>query len=628
MCGIAGVLVHGAGATADPGTVQAMCDAIVHRGPDDQGLYVSGPVGIGMRRLSIIDVAGGHQPMQTEDGRFTIVYNGEIYNHREVRAKLEARGHHFRTNCDTEVVLRAFVERGPESLEWLNGMFAIAIWDAERRELFLARDRVGIKPLYVVEGRDRLTFASELKALLVAKDVPREIDLDALNYFLRYGYVPWPATLWKHVRQVPPGHYLVAGPGGVTQRSFWSLGYAPAERPTAEHEQEARVGLQAAVARQLVSDVPLGAFLSGGFDSSSVVASMRTASHGGSLATYAIGFGGADRFHSELEDAARISKHFGTDHHEILVEPDAVALLPKLVRAMDQPLADSSFIVTYLVSELARQTVTVILSGVGGDEIFGGYRRYLGPRLARHYDRVPAFGRRAVAMAVQGLPVDRGSTVRNYTRLARNFVASHGLEPFEQYDRAVAMLDEPSVARLCPAAAGRGGELAQMRRGFFDEPDTDDPVTRMMHLDLKTSLVDSLLLLTDRMSMATSLEVRVPFLDHTYVEAVARIPSSLKVRGTKLRYVQKESMRSELPAEVYKKKKRGFGVPVGAWFRRSLRPMLHDTLSPERLARQGLFAPAAVAGIIREHEEQRADHSDLLLALLTFQLWHDEWVAA
>lgn len=628
MCGIAGLFVPDDAAAVDRTVVRSMCDAIVHRGPDDSGVQVGAHVGLGMRRLSIIDLDGGHQPMQTEDGRFTIVYNGEIYNYRDVRARLEGRGHVFRTSCDTEVVLRAFADKGPGSLEWLNGMFAIAIWDAARKELFLARDRLGIKPLYVAQREGRLAFASELKALFAAGVVRREIDLDALHYFLRYGYVQAPATLWCDIRQVPPGHYVIASPDGILERPFWSVSYAIDERPTARHEEEVRMALAEAVRRQLVSDVPLGAFLSGGLDSSSVVASMRKADHAGTVSTYAIGFDGADAFHNELNDAALVSRHFATEHHEILVRPDAATLLPKLVDHLDQPLADSSFIVTYLVSALARQTVTVILSGVGGDEIFGGYRRYLGPRLATHYDRVPALGRRALALAVKGLPVDRGSAIRNYSRLARNFVSSHGLDPFSGYDRAVSMLDAAAVARLCPPAADRGAELVDMRRRFFGEPETDDPVTRMMHLDLKTSLPDSLLLLTDRMSMATSVEARVPFLDHTFVEQVARIPASLKVRGTRLRYIQKESMRPDLPPEVLWKKKRGFGVPVGAWFRQSLRPLLLDTLAPGKLTRQGIFSPAAVGEIIREHEEFRADHSDLMLGLLTFQLWHDKWVAS
>ena len=625
MCGIVGVLESEQ--SAGVALIRTMCDAIVHRGPDDEGIYCDGRIGLGMRRLSIIDVAGGHQPMQTEDGRFTIVYNGEIYNHADVRKQLEDRGHVFRTRCDTEVVLRGYREFGPRCLELLNGMFAIAIWDAVEQQLFLARDRMGIKPLYLHESAGRLIFASELKALLATSQVPREIDLDALHYFLRYGYIASPATPWRNVRQLPPGFYAIVDRAGAHDKCYWTLDYRADERTARAHEERVREGLQAGVTRQLVSDVPLGAFLSGGLDSSSVVAFMRKASHGGSVATYAIGFGGNDRFHSELGDAREVSEHFHTQHHEILVDPDAAALVPKLVGYLDQPLADSSFIVTYLVAQLARETVTVILSGVGGDEIFGGYRRYLGPRLARHYDLVPAFGRRALAAAAQRLPVDRGSTMKNYSRLARNFLTSHGLEPFEQYDSAVSMLDSRAVARLCPTAANRGDDLLDMRRRFFEAPQTEDPVTRMMHLDLKTSLVDSLLLLTDRMSMATSLEARVPFLDHTFVEDLARIPASLKVRGTRLRYLQKESMRIELPAVVTNKKKRGFGCPVGAWFRHSLRPMLMDYLSPERLSRQGLFAPAEVSEIVREHQELRADHSDLLLGLLTFQIWHDQQVS-
>jgi asparagine synthase (glutamine-hydrolysing) len=626
MCGIVGWFNRDGAPVATP-AIQAMCDAIVHRGPDDQGQFVSGSVGLGMRRLSIIDLAGGHQPMQNEDGALTIVFNGEIYNYREVRAALEARGHHFRTASDTESILHAYEEHGPACLDLLNGMFALAIWDAKRQQLFVARDRIGIKPLYVYENGQQLRFASEMKALLTDRTIPRDLDRGALTYFLRYGYVTPPATLFRSIRKLPPAHYLIADRGGVSVHRYWTLRYQEAEGSEEEHAEALYDALKRAVRRQLVADVPLGAFLSGGLDSSSIVHLMNEVT-GTRVSTYSIGFAGADAFHSELADARSMSEREGTEHHEILVRPDVATLIPKLVYHLDEPLADSSFVVTYLVSTLAAQTVKVILSGVGGDELFGGYRRYLGPRLAPYYQRLPGSVRRGARGLASILPVDRGSYIRNVFRLGRAFVLAQELPPFEQYDQAVRMMPEAQLRRLSPHAACADSALDAERRDWFDKSDAHDDVTRMMHLDLNSSLVESLLMLTDKMTMATSLEARVPFLDHEVVELSARIPAALKVRGTKLRHIQKSAMRGHLPPSVLTKRKRGFGFPIGAWFRKDLREMTRDLLAPARLARHGLFDGAVVQELIEAHQDYREDYSDALLALLTFELWYDRWGAS
>jgi asparagine synthase (glutamine-hydrolysing) len=626
MCGIAGVLFQNSAATADQHQIQAMCRVLTHRGPDDEGVYVSGPVGLGMRRLSIIDLAGGHQPMRTDDGRFTIVFNGEIYNYRELKKTLEAKGHQFRTSSDTEAILHAYKEYGSECLQLLNGMFAVAIWDDSRRELFLARDRAGIKPLYVFNDGVTVRFASEIKALLVDSAVPRTLDEEALAYFLRYGYVAAPATLFRHVRQLPPAHYLIAGSGQTAIRRYWDVEYredfALSEDDWADQVLET---LRKSVDRQLISDVPLGAFLSGGLDSGSLVSLMSEITQL-PVSTYSIGFTGRDSFHNELDDARFVAERFGTRHHEILVRPDASELIPKLVHHLDQPLSDSSFVVTYLVAELARESVKVILSGVGGDELFGGYRRYLGPRLEEACERVPRVVRRTLASASLLLPVDRGTTVGNYVRLGRSFLRSEGLDPYDQYDRSVEMLPARCVRALCPSMRDRGSELLAARRASFDMQREQDPIVRMMHLDMQTSLPDSLLMLTDKMTMATSLEARVPFLDHELIELAARIPAGLKVRGTRLRYIQKRAMAQHLPKQVLAKRKRGFGCPVGEWFRDDLKGLLRDTLAPDRLMAQGLFDPKAVAAAISAHEKRREDYTDLLLALLTFQLWYEQWM--
>lgn len=623
MCGIAGVLHRDPRRPASVEQVGRMCDEIAHRGPDDSGVFVDGPVGLGMRRLSIIDLAGGHQPMQTPDGRFTIVFNGEIYNHREIRRELESRGHRFQTSSDTEVILRAYQTFGPACLQRLNGMFAIALWDATERTLFLARDRVGIKPLYLYENDSELLFASEIKSLLTGGEIPRDLNSDALHYFLRYGYIPSSSSLLRGIRQLLPGHFMLVTPSLTVTEPYWSIAYA--EEPNRTENEWAEIiyaVLREAVRRQLISDVPLGAFLSGGLDSSSLVSLMADVT-GATVNTYSIGFEGQDGFHSELDDARFVAHRFGTRHHEIVVQPDVAALIPRLVYHLDQPLADSSFLVTYLVSTLASQTVKVIISGIGGDEVFGGYRRYLGPRLGAAYERLPENMRRWLAHAATKVPVDRGSKLKNFARLGRTFVTGVDLAPYEQYDHSVQMLPDRDVQRLCRCRPQTGG-LLQERQSHFDAVAGSDPVTPLMHLDLKTSLVDSLLLLTDKMTMASSLEGRVPFLDHELIELAARIPATLKIKGTKLRYLQKRAMHGHLPREVFQRKKRGFGCPVGRWFRGELRELLHDTLSPTTLRDQGVFDPAIVAGMIEAHEQQREDRSEALLALLTLQLWQDQ----
>ncbi|MGQ0734897.1 MAG: asparagine synthase (glutamine-hydrolyzing) [Acidobacteriota bacterium] len=628
MCGIAGRFLYDRNGLIDAADLKRMCDAIAHRGPDDEGVFACGPVGFGMRRLSIIDLTSGQQPMQTDDGRFTIVFNGEIYNYREVRATLERKGTRFRTESDTECILHAYAAAGPACLGVLNGMFAIAIWDARNKHLFLARDRVGVKPLYLLETARGLVFASEIKAILTDPEVPRRLDEDAFQYFLRYGYVSSPATLLRSVRQVPPAHYLIADENGATVRRYWSLdGVHASDRDVPEQKEMVYALVKRAVERQMVSDVPLGAFLSGGLDSSTMVHTMSEVT-GSPVSTYSIGFQGSDAFNDEVSDAKHVAERYGTVHHEIIVEPDTASLIPRLVDHLDQPIADSSFVVTYLVSALARESVKVIISGVGGDELFGGYRRYLGPYLDGYYGVLPQVIRSGVASASAWLPVDRGSAAKNYLRLARSYAAGHGLPRYERYDRIVQLLAPAQVQEVSPSLPSGESELCGWRRRCFNEIPSDDPVGQMLRLDFNTSLVDSLLLLTDKMSMAASLEVRVPFLDHELVEAVAAVPSSLKIARGRLRFIQKESMRGRLPRRVLRKSKRGFGCPVGSWFRTDLRGMLRDTLAPSKLRRLGVLDPGRVQAIILEHEEYREDRTDLLLALLTFQLWCDQWRVA
>jgi len=623
MCGIVGRFYRNVSGVRDVIQLRRMRDTLEHRGPDDSGEFVADSIALGIRRLSVIDVAHGHQPITTDDGRFTIVFNGEIYNYRELRHCLETTGHRFRTDSDTECLLHAYAAWGDGCLSRLNGMFAVAIWDSCERQLFLARDRLGIKPLYVYDDGVSVRFASELKALLADPDVPRELDREALSYYFRYGYVAAPATLLRHVRKLPAAHYMICGINGSTARPFWKVDYAVEPMTETQASDAVYEVLKESVRRQLVSDVPLGAFLSGGLDSSSIVQLMSEVT-GMPVSTYSIGFEGPDGFYNELPDAARMAARCGTNHHEIMVRSDAADLIPRLVRHLDQPLADSSFLVTYLLARAARESVTVTLSGVGGDEIFGGYRRYLGTRLGQYYHRVPGAARHAAGWALGRLKVDRDSAARNYTRLARAFITAADLPPFEQYDRFVRLTTDDRLHALIGEPQGPDSDLLAERRAWFSAPRDGDPLTNMLHLDLKTSLPESLLMLTDSMTMAASLETRVPLLDHELVQLMARVPASMKIKGLRLRYLQKQSMKRHLPWSVFAKRKWGFGAPMGRWFRHDLRELLRDTLSSERLRRGGLLNGAAVEQLIRAHETFREDNSDVLLGLLTFELWRQD----
>ena len=619
MCGIYGILeLHGA--AADASRLSALAGRTVHRGPDDEGRHVDGPLAIGMRRLSIIDLDGGHQPLTNEDGTLWLVANGEIYNFRELRDGLVADGHRFRTGSDCETLLHLYERDGDGFLAKVNGMFAFALWDAKRRRLLIGRDRLGIKPLYVREAEGRLEFASEAKALLASDSHAPDVDPAALRAYLTLGYVPAPRSIFRGIRKLPPATLLIAEHGRVDERVYWSLPRGVDPLPTeAEWIEAVRRRLEASVAMQMVSDVPIGAFLSGGVDSSAVVAFMaRHAS--GPVKTYAIGFegGAAEAYYDELPHARRVARAFGTDHHEIVVKPDVVSLLPRLLWHLDEPIADTAFVTTYLVSEFARRDVTVILSGVGGDELFGGYRRYLGGHYRARLDRVPAALRRAVIALADRLPADRHSPSLDKLRLARGFLATADL-PFDERYRSYLEVFPPSAASaLMRVAAPIEGDA--LGAAFAAAP-SEDELLRMLSVDAATQLPDDLLALTDRMSMAVSLECRVPLLDHELCELAARIPASIKVRGGRLKHVMKEALRGVLPDDILERRKRGFGAPMGAWLRRELAPMLRDALSRESIERRGWFRYPEVAKLIADHDASRVDGTDRLLALLNLELW-------
>jgi asparagine synthase (glutamine-hydrolysing) len=598
-----------------------MAAVSVHRGPDDTGTLLDHDIALGMSRLAIIDVGGGHQPIANEDGTIHVVCNGEIYNYKELTDSLLRKGHRFHTQSDTEVLVHLYEEFGDGLVDRLNGMFAFALWDSRRRRLLIARDRLGIKPLYYHEGGDWLHFASEAKAILAVADAPREIDRDALHEYLALGYVPAPLSLFRSVRKLPAGSLLVVEDGCTRVSRYWT--------PTATIDEggderawreELLHTMERAVVSQMVSDVPLGAFLSGGIDSSTIVALM--ARHSPEpVKTYSIGFAntsGAD-YYNELPWARRVAEQFNTHHREILVTPDVARLLPRLLWHMDEPVADAAFITTYLVSEFARQDVTVILSGVGGDELFGGYRRYLGSHYDHYYHRLPAWLRRAVFRPLaHALPSDRHSALLDLSRRLRAYLLSSE-QPFEERYRAyVQVFARASVESLLREPSPR---MTDALAAAFHAVGDGDPVNRIARVDLLTQLPDDLLLLTDRMTMAASLECRVPFLDNTIIDLSLRMPSRFKVRGRELKHTLKRALTEVLPPEILHRQKRGFGAPMGAWLKGELAPLMNAVLSRDVIDKRGLLRWETVEATIGQHLANRADHTDHVLAMMNLELW-------
>jgi len=619
MCGIHG-LIQLDGRAVQPGWLTAMGNVTAHRGPDDEGQHIDGPCGIAMRRLSIIDLAGGHQPISTADGMLTVVCNGEIYNYRELRVELLALGHVFRTGSDSETLLHGYAAWGDDVVRRLNGMFDFALWDARRRRLLIGRDRLGVKPLYVLQDGHRLAFATEAKALLKLPGVRTELNRDALADYLHLGYVPAPLSIFQGIRKLPPATLLAVEDGQVREWRWWRLsGTVDRGASEADWVQRIRDGIDRSVHMQMVSDVPIGAFLSGGVDSSAVVAAMARHSTR-PIRTYAIGFdgGAAEQLYNELPYARRVAQLFGTEHHEIVVKPDVVGLLPRLLWHMDEPIADSAFITTYLVSEFARRDVKVILSGVGGDELFGGYRRYLGAHYAGHFNALPGWVRRVAGATAARLPADRHSRWLNIARLAKGFIASAEMDPDERYRSYLQVLSREAVASLVLAGTLGGGDALA---AAFAGAGRDDELNRMFAVDAETQLPDDLLLLTDKMSMAVSLECRVPLLDHELVEMAAAIPTSLKVRNGRLKHLMKQALLPVLPDDILHRAKRGFGTPMGAWLKKELLTVVRELLSPAVVQQRGLFRPEAVQMLLADHESNRSDGTDALLSLLNLEIW-------
>jgi asparagine synthase (glutamine-hydrolysing) len=622
MCGIYGEVALKSGALVDARRVAASGASIIHRGPDDDGIFATHRVAIGLRRLSIIDPAGGQQPIFNEDRSVAVVCNGEIYNFRELRQGLESRGHHFRTRSDAEVVVHLYEECGTAALEQLRGMFGLALWDEGRGRLLLARDRLGIKPVYYARQTDRLIFGSESKVIVSRPDVARALDPAALEQFLALGYVPNPHSLFRGIEKLPPGNFLLVEAGNVRVEPYWELALAPESgRSEASWIEEIRASLNSSISRQMVSDVPLGAFLSGGIDSSTIVAGMVAANPDARPRTYAIGYSNSTgaEFYNELDYARQVASAFNTDHKEILVQPDIIGLLPKLVWHMDEPTADSALITTSLVAEYAARDVKVILSGVGGDELWGGYDRYLLGHYLGLLRLIPGPVRRGILAPVAGmLPVDRHSRLLNLFRYLRSLTLLADLGPSERYHQLMQVFGRDAMAQLIGRRPVASDALERVLERAAGQPE----LNQILHTDLATQLTDDLLLLSDKMSMAHSLEARVPLLDEELVDLAARVPPALRVRGSTTRYILKKAIKGMVPDIVINRRKRGFGPPVGGWFKHELQPVLQELLSPRAVESRGLMNPAAVKKIIADHQENRADHSEQLFTLVTLEIWN------
>ncbi|MDQ6721167.1 MAG: asparagine synthase (glutamine-hydrolyzing) [Candidatus Dormibacteraeota bacterium] len=613
--------------------VQRMCSALAHRGPDDEGLVHLDGVTLGMRRLSIIDLEGGRQPIHNEDLKIWVVQNGEIYNHLELREQLIAAGHSFYTRSDTEVLVHGYEQWGEGLVEQLNGMFAFALLDRSRGELLLARDRMGIKPLhYAIDGR-RLVFASELKALLCDPALRRGIDPVALDQYLSLEFVPSPGCIVRGISKLPPAHTLTwsVADGTHRLRRYWAPDLAAGEgevRPRSldEHCEELRAVLRESVRKELISDVPLGVFLSGGIDSSAVTAMMSQL--GSDVKSFSVGF--AERSFDEAPYARQVARHLGTEHRELTLEPDMLlALIPTLPTLLDEPLGDASIIPTFLLSEFTRRHVKVALGGDGGDELFAGYPTMQAHRLAGYYRRAPRLLREGlVEPIVRRLPVSRDNLSFDYR--AKRFVGGATYPVAERHQRWMGSFGAEERTALLSAEVRE--ELRSNTRGdpaayALDGAALREPLNQVLLMDMRLYLENDILVKLDRASMMASLEGRVPLLNNDFVVYATRLPLDLKLRRLRSKFLLKRALRGLLPDSILNRPKKGFGIPVAHWFRGPLKEQMLSVLSPERLARKGFFDPAAVGVLIRDHLEGRRDNRKQLWTLFAFELWHDGYLS-
>jgi len=622
MCGICGVFNVVNRNPVKSSLVKSMADTLIHRGPDDEGIYCSGPVGLGHRRLAIIDIEGGQQPMANKQKTVWVVFNGEIYNFHEVKSLLASKGYSFHTQSDTEVIIALYEEYGEACFQYLRGMFAIAIWDENTQQLFLARDRVGKKPLFYYYDHSKLVFASEIKAILKVPGISRDINLQALSDYFSLLYIPAPKTIYRNIYKVRPGHFLIVSEGGLREVEYWDVNFEKTSDLSVERWcEEILEKYSQAVQLRLISDVPLGAFLSGGIDSSSVVALMTKLTNK-PVVTSSIGFN--DKDFDESHHAREIAQYFNAEHYERIVNPDAAGIIEKLVWHYDEPFADSSAIPTYYVSQLAREHVTVALSGDGGDEIFAGYRRYL---LDKREDQLrglfPKFLRQNLFRLLAAVypKADWAPRVLRGKATFENLACSH----IEAYFRSVSAVHPELKANLFHPDVQdqlKGYDTADIFRDYYQKAGRVDPLSRIQYVDFKTYLPDDILVKVDRASMAHSLEVRAPMLDHLFVEMAATIPSAHKLRGKSGKNILKMALRGVVPQNTLERKKMGFAVPLAKWFRGEMKDLAHNLLFEQDIGT--ILNRGTVEKIWNQHQKGYRDRSTDLWTVFIFGLWYQQ----
>jgi asparagine synthase (glutamine-hydrolysing) len=620
MCGIAGFIEREKDAPERERemTLDRMCKIITYRGPDEQGAAVEGRAALGMRRLSIIDLKCGQQPIYTEDGNLFIVFNGEIYNYRELKSELESLGHRFKTNSDTETILHAFEEFGANCLEKLRGMFAFAIWNKREETLFLARDRVGKKPLfYTITEKGTFVFGSELKVLLAHGETKRVIDFAALDAYLTFGYVPEEFCIFKNVEKLAPAHYLFFKNGKIETKKYWDFSYEKIAEVKSENEYVERLRelIREAVEIRLISEVPLGAFLSGGVDSSTIVGMMSRISKK-PVKTFSIGFN-EDSF-DELKYARIAAKHFGTEHHEFIVTPTLMETVDELVWHFDEPFADPSSLPTFMVSKMARDFVTVVLSGDGGDELFAGYTRYVTDKKRSGLEKLPGALRKNLLK-----PLSRALP---HGAKGKNYLYNSSLDAVDRYIDSVSHFNFPARNALYSDAFlanlnGDFGSGENVFRRIAGKISTGNATDNLLYLDSKTYLPGDILTKVDRMSMATSLEARVPLLDHKLIEFVTSIPTALKLKNLETKYIFRQAVRGLVPDEILDRPKQGFGVPINEWINSQLKDRIRETLLEKRASERGYFNEKYIKTLLDEHGKNRRDHSYSLWILFMLELW-------
>ncbi len=602
--------------------VKRMCESLRHRGPDSEGFFFNDKVGLGIRRLRIIDLVTGDQPIYDERREICVIHNGEIYNFRSLRRDLEKKGHRFYTKTDTEVIVHLYEDHGEECVKYLEGMFCFALWDKNKKKLLIGRDPIGIKQFYYTLKDGCLYFASELKALLENRELSREIDLEALNYYLTFLYIPAPCSIFKGINKLLPGHTLTYEDRSIKLKQYWDLKIKrQREMPAEELRENLYALLKETVRKHLISDVPLGVFLSGGMDSSSIVGLMAE-SGVKSIKTFSIGYEKEDDSFNELKYSRLAADYFKTDHHEFIVRPKAAEILSKLVWHLDEPFADSSAVPTFIVSEMAKQDVSAALSGIGGDEAYGGYPRYIGADMSQYYERLPLMIRRGIANFVRRFPETTKS--RDLINWARRFVDGALLSDFERYIYWISFLEKEDAEKIYTDSVFdqlKGHDARSIHKNYFDNTFSRDYLDKIFYLDVKSYLADDLLVMADRMSMANSLELRVPYCDHKLLEFAASIPVKSKIGGYRLKRLFKDAMAHTLPPEIIGRKKQGFMIPVGRWLKDELKDMTMDLLSEANVKRRGYFNYEYIRQILQEHYGDRRNHCDKIWSLLTFELW-------